>query len=75
MSTTITTAYHMKKFPTEVIYPIVSDLPGLVLLVVLAVHSAVDHQITCLYFLSVLFLCFIYAGKPLFPLLSTNIYS
>ena len=35
---------YLKKFPTEVIYPNVSDLPGLLLLVVLAVHSAVDHQ-------------------------------
>ena len=46
MSTTLTTAYHIlvKKFSTEVIHPDVSDLPGLLLLVVLAVHSAADHQ-------------------------------
>ena len=36
----------VKKIPTEVIYPNLSDLPGLLLLVVLAVHSDVDHQTT-----------------------------
>ena len=34
------------KIPTEVIHPNLSDLPGLLLLVVLAVHSDVDHQTT-----------------------------
>ena len=34
------------KKTTNVIYLYVSDLPGLLLPVVLAVHSAVDHQIT-----------------------------
>ena len=46
--TTITTAYHIitsmwKKIPSEMIHPNVSDLPGLLLRVVLAVHSAVDR--------------------------------
>ena len=46
MLTTIATAFHVlvEKISTEVIYHNVSDLPGLLLLVVLAVHSAVDHQ-------------------------------
>ena len=35
-----------KKMSTDVIYPNVSVLPGLLLEVVLAVHSAVDHQTT-----------------------------
>ena len=35
-----------EKILTNVIYPNVSDLPGPLLLVVLAVHSAVDHQTT-----------------------------
>ena len=34
----------LKKISTEVIHPHVSVLPGLLLLVVLAVHSAADHQ-------------------------------
>ena len=34
------------KMSTDVIYPNVSVLPGLLLEVVLAVHSAVDHQTT-----------------------------
>ena len=34
----------LKKIPTEVIHPHVSVLPGLLILVVLAVHSAADHQ-------------------------------
>ena len=38
--------YMLKQIPTEVINPNVSDLPGLLLLVALAVHSAVDHQTT-----------------------------
>ena len=48
MSTNITTAYHIlvEETPTEVIHPNASDLPGLLLLVVLAVHSVVDHQTT-----------------------------
>ena len=48
MSTTITTAYHIlvEETPTEVIHPNASDLPGLLLLVVLAVHGVVDHQTT-----------------------------
>ena len=48
-STTITTAYHIlvkKKNSINVIYPNVSDLPGLLLLVIFAVQSAVDHQTT-----------------------------
>ena len=35
-----------KKILTNVVRPIVCDLPGLLLLVVLAVHCAVDHQAT-----------------------------
>ena len=31
---------------TDVVYPNVSDLPGLLLQVVLAVHAVVDHQLT-----------------------------
>ena len=48
MSTTITTTYHIleKKNQTKVIHPYVNDLPGILLLVVLAVHSDVDHQTT-----------------------------
>ena len=48
MSTSITTAYHIlvEETPTEVIHPNASNLPGLLLLVVLAVHSVVDHQTT-----------------------------
>ena len=51
MSTTIRTAYHnlvnTKNFnQSNVIYPNVSDLPGLLLLVFFAVQSAVDHQTT-----------------------------
>ena len=48
MSTIVTTAYHIKdeKNPTEVIHPNLSDLPGLLFLVVLAVHSVVD-LLTC----------------------------
>ena len=43
-----TTAYHIKVeiIPTEVIHPYVNALPGLLLLVVLAVHSGVD-LLTC----------------------------
>ena len=37
----------LKEIPTKVIHPNVSDLPGLLLLVALAIHSAVDHQLTC----------------------------
>ena len=48
MSTIITTAYHILvgKIQTEVIHPNISHLPGLLLLVVLAVHSVVD-LLTC----------------------------
>ena len=48
MSTNIITAYHIlsKKMSTDVIYPNVSVLPGLLLEVVLAVHGVVDHQTT-----------------------------
>ena len=35
-----------KKIPTEVIHPNVSDPPDLLLLVVLAVHGVIDHQLT-----------------------------
>ena len=44
----LATAYHIfaKKNSNDVMHPDVSDLPGLPLLVVLAVPSAVDHQIT-----------------------------
>ena len=41
--------YHIlvgKKIPTEVLDPNFSDLAGLVLLVVFAVCSAVEHQLT-----------------------------
>ena len=43
MSNIVTTAYHIKveKIPTEVIHPNVSNLPGLLLLV-LAAHSVVN---------------------------------
>ena len=43
-----TTAYHIKVeiIPTEVMHANVSDLPGLLLLVVLAVHNVVD-LLTC----------------------------
>ena len=49
MSTTITTAYHIlvEETPTEVIHPNASDLPGLLLQLVLAVHSVVNQQLTC----------------------------
>ena len=45
-SINIATAYHIfaKKNSNDVMHPDVSDLPGLPLLVVLAVPSAVDHQ-------------------------------
>ena len=45
MSTNIITAYHMllKKTLSDVIYPNVSVLPGLLLQVVLVVHGVVDH--------------------------------
>ena len=49
MTTEATSAYHIlveKKIPTEVQHPNFSDLAGLVLLVVFAVRSAVDHQLT-----------------------------
>ena len=48
MSTTIIKAYHIlsKKKSTDVIYPNVSVLPGLLLEVVLAVHGVADHQTT-----------------------------
>ena len=49
MSTNITPAYHIQveKNPSDVINPDFSDLPGLLLQVVLAVHSVVDQQLTC----------------------------
>ena len=49
MSTNITPAYHIQveKNPSDVINPDFSDLPGLLLQVVLAVHSVVDHQLIC----------------------------
>ena len=37
----------LKEIPTKVIHHNVSDLPGLLLLVALAIHSAVPHQLTC----------------------------
>ena len=48
MSPSITTAYHVlvEHIQTQVIHPIVSVLPGLLLQVVLAVHGVVDHQTT-----------------------------
>merc|ERR1712016_380223 len=48
MSTNIITAYHMllKKTLSDMMYPNVSVLPGLLLQVVLAVHGVVDHQTT-----------------------------
>ena len=44
----VATAYHdlVEKISTDVIHSNVRYLPGLLLLVVLAVHSAVDHQTT-----------------------------
>ena len=49
MSAPITTAYDIlvEENSTEVIHHYVSDLPGLLLLVVLADHSALDHQLSC----------------------------
>ena len=49
MSTNITTAYHVlfEKNSTDVIHPVVRYLPGLLHLVVLAVHGVVDSQISC----------------------------
>ena len=38
----------LKKIPTKVIHPNVSDLHGLLLLVVLNVRGVVDHQLTCI---------------------------
>ena len=48
MSANIIKAYHIlsKKTSTDIIYPNVSVLPGLLLEVVLAVHGVVDHQTT-----------------------------
>ena len=48
MSTTIATTYHVlvEENSNKMTYPNVSDLPGLLLHVVLALHSAVDHQTT-----------------------------
>ena len=48
MSTTITTSYYIlvKKTSTDVILPNASDLPGVLLQVVLTVHAVVDHHIT-----------------------------
>ena len=40
------TSTPIKKTSTDVIYPNVSLLPGLLLEVVLAVHGVVDHQTT-----------------------------
>ena len=40
------TSTPIKKMSTDVIYPNVSVLPGLLLEVVLAVHGVVDHQTT-----------------------------
>ena len=37
----------LKKILTKMIHPNVSDLPGLLLQVVLAVHGLVDHQLIC----------------------------
>ena len=39
-------SHPIKKMSTDMIYPIVSLLPGLLLEVVLAVHGVVDHQTT-----------------------------
>ena len=36
----------LAKVPTEIIHPNVNDFPGLLLLVVLAIHSALNHQTT-----------------------------
>ena len=49
MSPTITTAYHVlvEQIQAQVIHPIVSILPGLLLEVVLAVHGVVEHQLSC----------------------------
>ena len=40
------TAYHIL-ITTKVIHSNVNHLPGLLLLVVVAVHIAIDHQLTC----------------------------
>ena len=49
MSPSITTAYHIlvEHIQTQVIHPIVSVLPGLLLQVVLAAHGVVEHQLSC----------------------------
>ena len=49
MSPSITTAYHVlvEHIQTQVIHPIVSVLPGLLLQVVLTVHGVVEHQLSC----------------------------
>ena len=49
MLTTIATAFHVlvEKISTDVIHPDVRYLPGLLHLVVLAVHGVVDSQISC----------------------------
>ena len=49
MLTTIATAFHdlVEKISTGVIHPDVRYLPGLLHLVVLAVHRVVDSQISC----------------------------
>ena len=49
MSPSITTEYHVlvEHIQTQVIHPIVSVLPGLLLQVVLAVHGVVEHQLSC----------------------------
>ena len=39
-------SHPIKKMSTDVIYPNVSVLPGLLLEVVLAVHGVVEHQTT-----------------------------
>ena len=49
MSPSITTAYRVlvEHIQTQVIHPIISVLPGLLLQVVLAVHGDVEHQLSC----------------------------
>ena len=50
MSTTMTAAYHIlveENSNREVIYPNLTNFHGLFRHVVLTVHNAVDHQLTC----------------------------
>ena len=60
----LTTTYHI--LSTDVIHPTVSNLPGLLLQVLLAVHSVVDHQLSCTW-------CLVRHIESIKTLLSTTI--